>query len=125
MPEAGRFLSSRPAWSTEWVPGQPGPCLEKPKKKKKDWPVSSPCPCHLSSPDTSGWCLGAWDVPANCPLCSPDFIWDGIVEWLQCSCFKYWVRLRRQLSEVLAFQVQRPDFDAQSLHQTARCSICQ
>ena len=21
--EAGRFLSSRPAWSTEWVPGQP------------------------------------------------------------------------------------------------------
>jgi hypothetical protein len=31
------FLSSRPAWSTEGVPGQPGlytekPCLEKPKK---------------------------------------------------------------------------------------------
>jgi hypothetical protein len=23
-PEAGGFLSSRPAWSTEWVPGQPG-----------------------------------------------------------------------------------------------------
>jgi hypothetical protein len=22
--DAGRFLSSRPAWSTEWVPGQPG-----------------------------------------------------------------------------------------------------
>ena len=22
--KAGRFLSSRPAWSTEWVPGQPG-----------------------------------------------------------------------------------------------------
>jgi hypothetical protein len=22
--EAGEFLSSRPAWSTEWVPGQPG-----------------------------------------------------------------------------------------------------
>jgi hypothetical protein len=37
--EAGRFLSSRPAWSTEWVPGQPGyiekPCLKKPKRKKK------------------------------------------------------------------------------------------
>jgi hypothetical protein len=36
--EAGGFLSSRPAWSTKWVPGQPGlhtekPCLEKPKKK--------------------------------------------------------------------------------------------
>jgi hypothetical protein len=38
-PEAGGFLSSRPVWSTKWVPGQPGltkkPCLEKPKKKKK------------------------------------------------------------------------------------------
>jgi hypothetical protein len=38
--EAGGFLSSRQAWSTERVPGQPGlhrekPCLEKPKKKKK------------------------------------------------------------------------------------------
>jgi hypothetical protein len=22
--EAGRFLSLRPAWSTKWVPGQPG-----------------------------------------------------------------------------------------------------
>jgi hypothetical protein len=36
--EAGRFLSSRPAWSTEWVPGQPGLHREnlsrKPKKKK-------------------------------------------------------------------------------------------
>ena len=27
--EAGRFLSLRPAWSTEWVPGQPGD-IEKP-----------------------------------------------------------------------------------------------
>jgi hypothetical protein len=34
--EAGGFLSSRPAWSTEWIPGQPGlHCLEKPKKNKK------------------------------------------------------------------------------------------
>jgi hypothetical protein len=38
--EAGGFLSSRPAWSTEWVPGQPGLHREtlswkKPKKKKK------------------------------------------------------------------------------------------
>jgi hypothetical protein len=44
--EAGRFLSSRPAWSTEWVPGQPGIHREtlsqinkqtkfKKKKKKK------------------------------------------------------------------------------------------
>jgi hypothetical protein len=40
--EAGGFLSSRPAWSTEQVPGQPRatqrtekPCFKKPKKKKK------------------------------------------------------------------------------------------
>jgi hypothetical protein len=38
--EAGGFLSSRPAWSTEWVPGQPGfytekPCLEKQNKTKR------------------------------------------------------------------------------------------
>jgi hypothetical protein len=35
--EAGRFLSSRPAWSTEWVPGQPGLYREtlSPKTKKK------------------------------------------------------------------------------------------
>jgi hypothetical protein len=37
--EAGGFLSSRPAWSIEWVPGQPGIYREtlsrKTKKKKK------------------------------------------------------------------------------------------
>jgi hypothetical protein len=39
--EAGGFLSSRPAWSTEWIPGQPGLHREtlsrktKQKKKKK------------------------------------------------------------------------------------------
>jgi hypothetical protein len=35
--EAGRFLSSRPAWSTNWVPGQPGlhrETLSRRKKKK-------------------------------------------------------------------------------------------
>jgi hypothetical protein len=36
--ETGEFLSSRPAWSTEWVPGQPGlhrETLSQEKKKKK------------------------------------------------------------------------------------------
>jgi hypothetical protein len=40
--EAGRFLSLRPGWSTEWVPGQPGLHKEtlsrktiKKKKKKR------------------------------------------------------------------------------------------
>jgi hypothetical protein len=43
--EAGRFLSSRPAWSTEWVPGQPGLYREtlsqkktkQTNKQKKSW----------------------------------------------------------------------------------------
>jgi hypothetical protein len=35
--EAGRFLSSRPAWSTEWDPGQPELHRETlPRKKKSD-----------------------------------------------------------------------------------------
>jgi hypothetical protein len=32
--EAGGFLSSRPAWSTEWVPGQPGLHRETLSRKK-------------------------------------------------------------------------------------------
>ena len=40
--EAGGFLSSSPACSTEWIPGQDSqgntekPCLEKTKKEKKE-----------------------------------------------------------------------------------------
>jgi hypothetical protein len=37
--EAGGFLSSRPAWSTKWVPGQPGlhrEILSKKKQKTKN-----------------------------------------------------------------------------------------
>jgi hypothetical protein len=55
--EAGGFLSLRPAWSIEWVPGQPGghtekPCLEtrpSPPQKKSDQycSVSSPSVCCL------------------------------------------------------------------------------
>jgi hypothetical protein len=33
--EAGRFLSSRPAWSTKWVPGQPGPHRETLSRKNQ------------------------------------------------------------------------------------------
>jgi hypothetical protein len=34
--EAGGFLSSRPAWSTEWVPGQPGLHKRNPVSKNKN-----------------------------------------------------------------------------------------
>jgi hypothetical protein len=33
--EAGRFLSSRPGWSTEWVPGQPGLYRKTPVSKNQ------------------------------------------------------------------------------------------
>jgi hypothetical protein len=33
--EAGGFLSSRPAWSTKWVPGQPGLHRENLSQKTK------------------------------------------------------------------------------------------
>jgi hypothetical protein len=34
--EAGRFLSLRPAWSTKWVPGQPGLYRETLSRKNKN-----------------------------------------------------------------------------------------
>jgi hypothetical protein len=34
--EAGRFLSSRPSWSTKWVQGQPGLYRETLSQKKKN-----------------------------------------------------------------------------------------
>jgi hypothetical protein len=34
--EAGRFLSLGPAWSTEWVPGQPGLYRETLSRKTKN-----------------------------------------------------------------------------------------
>ena len=50
--EAGGFLSSRPAWSTECVPGQPGLYREtlsrKTKKKKKKRIMRAP-PIHPRS----------------------------------------------------------------------------
>jgi hypothetical protein len=33
--EAGRIFSSRPAWSTKWVPGQPGLFRETLSRKTK------------------------------------------------------------------------------------------
>jgi hypothetical protein len=60
--EAGGFLSSRPAWSTEGVPGQPGLhretlSLKKKKKteKQQKHPQKSACLCLcLPSAGTKG-----------------------------------------------------------------------
>jgi hypothetical protein len=50
--EAGGFLSSRPAWSTEWVPGtaratQRNPVSKNKTKQKKKWFLK----CCAHSPD--------------------------------------------------------------------------
>jgi hypothetical protein len=68
--EVGGFLSSRPAWSTKWVPGQPGlyrETLSRKKKKKrccgtmKGSIVSSWA--RAKSPRDSERTLGALPVP--------------------------------------------------------------
>jgi hypothetical protein len=50
--EAGGFLSSRPAWSTKWVPGQPGLYREtlsqKTKTKTKTKILESIAPMNLN-----------------------------------------------------------------------------
>ena len=49
--EAGGFLSSRPTWSTKWVPGQPGlyrETLSQKKKKKKKIKHEVEIPNHLN-----------------------------------------------------------------------------
>jgi hypothetical protein len=52
--EAGGFLSSRPAWSTEWVPGQPGLHREtlsrKTNKQQQQKPTGSPLRLIIWSP---------------------------------------------------------------------------
>ena len=55
--EAGGFLSSRPAWSTKWVSGQPGLYREtlwktKPKTNKQDCKMPRNLP-SLADPDSS------------------------------------------------------------------------
>jgi hypothetical protein len=86
--EAGGFLSWRPAWSTEWVPGQPGLHREtlskkqnktKPKKRERK-KIASQCriqPCHVSlqrqEAETEDCFWGCW--------------WEEILE----SLF-FWVR---------------------------------
>jgi hypothetical protein len=44
--EAGGFFSLRPAWSTQWVPGESGlhrenPVSKKQEKKKELWPKAT------------------------------------------------------------------------------------
>jgi hypothetical protein len=60
--EAGRFLSSRPAWSTKWVPGQPGlyreTLYQKTKQNKQTKKESA-----LEIPYLPGTLWRPWDGP--------------------------------------------------------------
>jgi hypothetical protein len=49
--EAGGFLSSRPAWSTKWVPGQPGLYRETLswRERERERRKENELPLHLPS----------------------------------------------------------------------------
>jgi hypothetical protein len=64
--EAGGFLSSRPAWSTKWVPGQPGlhrETLSRNKQTNKQKPKTK---------GMKGWCRGHIDEMTNSELWRKD-----------------------------------------------------
>ena len=60
--EIGGFLSSGPAWSTEWVPGQPGLHRETLSRKTKKWKKETYYDRHkkvrhLNTPNALKWSL--------------------------------------------------------------------
>jgi hypothetical protein len=73
--EAGGFPSSRPAWSTEWVPGQPGLHRETLSWKNPKWmnewihfekvKVITGC---VDNVHVCGWCAYMWkpEVDTGC-----------------------------------------------------------
>jgi hypothetical protein len=68
--EAGRFLSLRPAWSTKWVPGQPGlhrETLSQEKKKKSHQDVNwyQEVGHYCDRPDNAGF-VGPWKTLGLC-----------------------------------------------------------
>jgi hypothetical protein len=70
--EAGGFLSSRPAWSTEWVPGQPGLYREtlsrKKTKKQKQKPKEQTNKAPIMSKVGSVSCLARTDIEESTVL---------------------------------------------------------
>jgi hypothetical protein len=53
--EAGGFLSSRPVWSTKWVPGQPGLYRETLSRKTKTKQNKIPKPSRAGDGQTAQW----------------------------------------------------------------------
>jgi hypothetical protein len=92
--EAGGFLSSRPAWSTKWVPGQPGLHREtmsrknqnQKNQKPKEWKISlkvtkktSLCGVGNTTPEAS-------NRPLACCLRRTTFGWSLVNILFPCPC---------------------------------------
>ena len=76
--EAGRFLSSRTAWSRKWVPGQPGLHREtvSPKNKNKNQTNKKiECPLTLYRRDKQLQLAAShkWGSPDTCQILYPPF----------------------------------------------------
>jgi hypothetical protein len=72
--ETGRFLSSRPAWSTKWVPGQPGlyrETLSPKQNKKREENGPTRLACEQSMVYFLDWFM--WKCPDHCGQCQ----WAG------------------------------------------------
>ena len=113
--EAGRFLSSRPAWSTEWVPGQSGlhreTLSQKTKTKTKQNKTSQMLYiCLMLSEDTMGCCM--WLIPTF--LHRTTWV-AGVLGSEEPGCPGWEERGGAQLSLATAFQKQAQPRGASSV----------
>jgi hypothetical protein len=74
--EAGGFLSSRPAWSTEWVPGQPGLYRETLSRKTKQKQKQNLLPLGIYT--------GSFLFRGRTPCSHPSCCWCSV--WLGWTC---------------------------------------
>ena len=92
--EAGRFLSLRPAWSTEWVWGQPGLCRETLLwKTKTNKQTNKTIKQILRTPSASAsWVLGLKKLvtmPGCCSTVLHDPLPTYFITWPQIPLVQY------------------------------------
>jgi hypothetical protein len=63
--EAGGFLSSKPAWSTEWVPGEPGQHRETLSRRNKNKTKQNKTKQNKTKHQASCWGLADWGLAAR------------------------------------------------------------
>jgi hypothetical protein len=85
--EAGGFLSSRPAWSTEWFPGQPGLHREtlSRKKQNKTTTTTKTQKTKTKHPHAQHPVLGMGAVSSQIHP-QLDELWEGLFIILPSSC---------------------------------------